>query len=208
MGKIRRCDTIEQYAKEHGLSHTTAYRRLREKGLYPIPLITLPSEEITQLYCQSGLSARDIAALFFCDRDTVIRNLKLNGVPIRTHSQAMKLAGEQKKTARFKNEHPNWRGGLIISEGYYKAHRWIKERCGKADRCQINPTHNSTLYDWANISRNYLCDTEDWIMLCHACHYWFDHPGIPKEIEQQLLPEALKAYLEGRRRRNGENPSL
>ena len=198
--------TIETFAKDNGLSLSTAYRRLRARGVYPLDLITLPLETLQRLYCDEGKSLREIASILKCDRDTVGRNLKASGIMARTHQDAMRLVGDQKKTARFLHRHSNWRGGrnsLPKPEGYYKAHRWIKYHYGKTDRCDLNLDHDSTVYDWANISGEYRQERSDWIRLCHSCHYWFDHPEIPKAQIEELTQDAKHAYLEGRRRRNG-----
>lgn len=60
------------------------------------------------------------------------------------------------------------------SAEYQRLHRWVIKQLGKADSCSIDKMHQSTRYDWSNISKNYLADTKDWRMLCRACHRAYD----------------------------------
>jgi len=195
---------IASVAKQFGMSNTTAYRRLRALGLYPKPRRIILKEELERLYVQEERSLREVARLFSCDPELIRNRLRIFGIPIRTHTQAMGLAGIRKKLGTHEDVHPNWRGGrnsLPKPEGYWKAHRWIKYHYGKSDRCDLNSTHDSTVYDWANISGEYRRERSDWIRLCHSCHYWFDFPNITLEKQVWLSPDYKYAYLEGRRMR-------
>lgn len=60
------------------------------------------------------------------------------------------------------------------SAEYQRQHRWVKKQLGKADHCSLDVTHQSTRYDWSNISKEYLYDLSDWRQLCRACHKKFD----------------------------------
>lgn len=193
--------TIDTLARETGVSHSTAYRRLRALGIYPVRRLAITRMELEKLYLREGKSLQEVARLFKCDPCVIRNRLHHFGIKIRTHAEAMTLVGKQKRTAKFGAAHPNWRGGktfLPKTEDYYKTHRWIKEHYGKANRCELNPNHQATVYDWANISGQYNKDRGDWLMLCHGCHYWFDHPDIPPERQAKLSPDHSYAYLQGR----------
>ena len=199
--------SLDVISDEFGCSKTTIWRRLHAESIYLNPPVTLPKKELVNLYCQQNKSIREIANIFRCDASTVSRKLQQIGIAIRNHSQSMRLAGDQKKTARCLNHHSNWRGGrnhLPYSPSMRSAHFWIRQHYGKAHRCDLNSGHISTVYDWANISWQYKKERGDWLMLCHSCHYWFDHPEISQEQEKKLSPDTRFAYLEGRRRRNGK----
>jgi len=195
---------VASVAKQFGMSNTTAYRRLRALGLYPNPPLFIPKEELQRLYVLEERSLREIARLFSCDRELIRNRLRIFGIPIRTHTQAMSLAGKQKKIGVRGQKHSNWRGGktkLPYSPIIRSAHFWLRRHYGRACRCDLNSTHISTVYDWANISGQYKKELGDWLMLCHSCHYWFDHPDIPPEKQAWLSPDYKYAYLEGRRMR-------
>ena len=72
---------------------------------------------LKRLYLETGFSLKQIANEFNCDGSTVSRALRHLGVPLRTHSQAIKL----RYTKGFTQRGPlnaNWKGGRTISEGY------------------------------------------------------------------------------------------
>lgn len=60
------------------------------------------------------------------------------------------------------------------SAEYQRLHRWVREQLGKADKCSMDEMHQSTRYDWSNISKKYLAELSDWQMLCRACHRAYD----------------------------------
>lgn len=189
-------------AKQLGMSDTTAYRRLRALGLYPKPRRIIPKEELERLYLKEERSLAEVARLFSCDPDLVRNKLRHFGIPIRTHTEAMRLGGVRKKLGTHGDGHPNWRGGktrLPYSPVMRSAHFWIRRYHGKASQCDFNPNHISTRYDWANISGRYKKERGDWLMLCRSCHYWFDLPDIPPEKQAKLSTDHNYAYLQGRR---------
>lgn len=60
------------------------------------------------------------------------------------------------------------------SAEYQRLHRWVIKQLGKADRCSTDSSHESTRYDWSNISKEYHADITDWQMLCRKCHRAYD----------------------------------
>lgn len=66
----------------------------------------------------------------------------------------------------------NWKGDNV---GYSGVHIWIKKIYGTprtCDFCDIGP--DKANFEWANISRKYKRDREDWMRLCQSCHRKFD----------------------------------
>lgn len=62
----------------------------------------------------------------------------------------------------------------IDSNKYYTAHYWIYSKSGKAKYCSKDSSHQSKRFEWANISREYKKELNDWIQLCSSCHRKMD----------------------------------
>lgn len=60
-----------------------------------------------------------------------------------------------------------WKGDNV---GYRTLHEWVERHLGKAIMCMKNSLHKSTRYHWANISKEYKRDLNDWIQLCPSCN--------------------------------------
>ena len=86
------------------------------------------------------------------------------------------------KRTKNENNH-NWKGDKV---GYFGLHTWIQRNMGKAKICtnrenQFLPfecSKKSNYYDWANRSRKYKRDKDDWLELCHSCHLKADRRKI------------------------------
>lgn len=90
-----------------------------------------------------------------------------------THSEeTKKIIGEKHKGDKTKT----WKGDDV---GYTGVHSWVHRTYGKADRCE-NPNcpRKSKVFQWANISKNYKRNREDWIRLCVSCHQRWDRGSI------------------------------
>lgn len=76
--------------------------------------------------------------------------------------------------ADFREEkHPEWKGDKA---SYAAKHMWIRNKYGKAIICQ-NPNctyKNPKRYEWANISKEYKRNKNDYIQLCPSCHRKWD----------------------------------
>lgn len=72
--------------------------------------------------------------------------------------------------------HPSWIGDDI---GYAGVHDWIEKELGKPQYCQRCGSSNAQRYEWANRSRTYKRDTNDWIRLCVFCHRKADYHQSP-----------------------------
>jgi hypothetical protein len=66
-------------------------------------------------------------------------------------------------------ESPGWRGEDV---GYQALHRWVKENRAKPEACEF--CGEVSPLDWANKSREYHRDLDDWIALCRLCHRRYD----------------------------------
>lgn len=72
--------------------------------------------------------------------------------------------------------HGGWKGNKV---GYYALHAWIKRKLGKAKYCLFAKTLYSDCspsFQWANISREYKRNLEDWMQLCVRHHKQYDSP--------------------------------
>lgn len=80
---------------------------------------------------------------------------------------------KDKKCPSISNEKNGcWKGD---SATYTAKHIWIKRKLGKAFMCINHLCDNiSQNYQWANVSKKYKRDEDDWIMLCVRCHAKFD----------------------------------
>ena len=115
-----------------------------------------------------------------------LRGIKWYGKKYCTHkcflkyrktNKGMKFAYKARPNQkRLLNENnPAWKGN---EAGYRALHIWVEQRLGKAVHCELNDSHLSGRYHWANISRNYHRNINDWIQLCPKCHFLYDRKGI------------------------------
>ncbi len=89
--------------------------------------------------------------------------------------------------SKFKNEnHWNWRGNDV---SYKSLHSWISRNYGKANKCDDCKIEKNI--EWANISKNYKRERNDWKMLCKKCHYLFDR-GVWGNPNAKLLKVDIK----------------
>lgn len=63
-----------------------------------------------------------------------------------------------------------WKGESV---GYGALHSWVYRVLGKAKKCEWCENSSGRI-EWANKSRNYKREVEDWIQLCKKCHYKHD----------------------------------
>lgn len=68
---------------------------------------------------------------------------------------------------------------ILGTSKYRTLHLWVERHLGKPDRCEqcgidSLPHRN---YQWANISKEYKRDLNDWKRLCVICHQRFDNPN-------------------------------
>jgi hypothetical protein len=65
-----------------------------------------------------------------------------------------------------------WKGDDV---SYGGLHSWVARKIGKAKICKhCGKSGTGRQIHWANISRKYLRDVNDWMSLCVACHKKYD----------------------------------
>lgn len=75
--------------------------------------------------------------------------------------------------ARFKPGREAWNKGLVKDElSYQELHRWVNRNKSKTGTCSDCNAEGDTF--WANISREYHRDLDDFRELCRTCHRRFD----------------------------------
>ena len=74
---------------------------------------------------------------------------------------------------RFAKTNHNWKGDKV---GYYGLHNWVRRQLGSPNKCEHCGVDNlrPRQYHWANKSRTYLRDVNDWLRLCVKCHKAYD----------------------------------
>lgn len=80
----------------------------------------------------------------------------------------------KKNRVSVSNElNPRWKGDNV---SYQALHNWIRKHFKKPNYCEFckeNPGINKRGYtklQWANKTKKYLRNREDWICLCVKCH--------------------------------------
>lgn len=84
-----------------------------------------------------------------------------------------RLSDETKKKIANKlsgDKNHSWVGDNV---GYSGIHMWISRNRLKPDSCQFCGSSGCRI-EWANVSREYKRDFEDWIALCKKCHVKYD----------------------------------
>ena len=69
------------------------------------------------------------------------------------------------------DKNPIWRGDIV---GYGALHDWLKRWFGKPNFCEHCGTRTAKKFEWANISKRYRRDRNDWLRLCASCHHKYD----------------------------------
>jgi hypothetical protein len=105
-----------------------------------------------------------------------IREAHANGMEGKKHSvetrQKMRLTALKngnKPLIRYGKENHNWKGDKA---GYWTLHKWIVKERGRPDTCEHcgKSGLKGRSIHWANKSRKYKRDLEDWLRLRHLCH--------------------------------------
>ena len=77
--------------------------------------------------------------------------------------------------------HPMWKGKDVKYAGI---HMWINRKLERPKQCTNCPSER--YIQWANISKEYKRDLDDWIDLCNSCHQKWDKGGkIPDVITKR-----------------------
>ena len=73
---------------------------------------------------------------------------------------------------RSDKNHHAWKGSKV---GYHALHEWLYKRKGKAIKCELCktdkiPNGKKRWFHWANKSKKYKRNLNDWWSLCIKCH--------------------------------------
>ena len=68
------------------------------------------------------------------------------------------------------NKNASWKGNKVSYKGL---HTYITRNKGNPPKC-VHCGESKKRRVWANVSRKYLRDLNDWIPLCYKCHYEYD----------------------------------
>ena len=69
-----------------------------------------------------------------------------------------------------KEKNGMWKGEKVSYSGI---HKWIHKNFIRQDNCEGCGTKIKKL-TWANISKEYKREREDWLQLCYKCHWHYD----------------------------------
>lgn len=87
----------------------------------------------------------------------------------------MKIAGNRINHHKGK-DHPKWLGDKV---GYCGLHQWVRREKGNPTTCEFCGCSDKKCV-WANKSRAYKRDLEDWMALCVSCHYYYDEVDLKR----------------------------
>lgn len=146
-----------------------------------------PSKEAKARYRE-----RDREELLRKGREYAYRKAREAGVPL----QGSPESSENRRRARKATgpEHGNWKGDEV---GYFALHAWVKrnkKRTGTCSDCGATPTKKRGVgTEWANVSKTYKRDLNDWIELCSSCHQRFDMTEAKRERLRKMsqIPRVL-----------------
>jgi hypothetical protein len=87
-------------------------------------------------------------------------------MPPRSNESKKRYSDSKKKESN-----PQWKGDKVKYQGL---HKWLRLNYGTPKKCDICGTEEDRMYHWANKSKLYLRDINDWLRLCVPCHAKFD----------------------------------
>lgn len=78
----------------------------------------------------------------------------------------------------------NWKGEEV---GYGALHDWVRRRLGRPNKCSVCGlvSDKPQMIHWANMSREYKRNLEDWVRLCAKCHKYFDREVKQKKFKRK-----------------------
>ncbi len=104
------------------------------------------------------------------------------------------------KSKHTGENHYLWVGDKV---SYGALHSWVKRNLGKAVKCEIcgineMPIGRKRFFEWANISREYKRELNDWKQVCMNCHKKFDN--LPRFSKEESI-EIRRRYANGESQR-------
>lgn len=112
----------------------------------------------------------------------VTRNKGLKRPDLGARNKVVKVQGER---------HLLWKGDEV---GYVALNTWISRTFGKATKCEFCFSLNHV--QWANKTKHYKRQREDWQQLCASCHKKYDNniKNIVGRFKNHKLNPAYNGY--------------
>jgi hypothetical protein len=83
------------------------------------------------------------------------------------------------------------------TNAYASAHMWARNNFGTPKECENCHTTEDRMYHWANISKQYIREREDWLRLCVPCHKRQDIKALGGRIKARTkIAQPTKDCLE------------
>lgn len=127
-----------------------------------------------------------------------IRNRYKSQLRQKTCSHACQLKGNKfrmgkiptnawKKGDTSGERNTNWKGDNV---GYDALHDWVKRKLGTPMQCSVcgGVYKNPKQMNWANKSKKYKRNINDWVRLCKKCHFQFDKESYKSFIASSKRP--------------------
>lgn len=91
------------------------------------------------------------------------------------------MVGNKLTVKKYGKDNPEWKGDKV---GYTALHLWVKRHKGTPTKCEFcgRDGLSGRFIQWANKSRKYLRNLDDWIRLCTKCHHKYDNKNFKKKI--------------------------
>lgn len=94
----------------------------------------------------------------------------------------------QSKRGKTYEHTGQWKGE---EAGYFTKHRWVRRWRGTPKLCELCKSTDKKKYEWANISKQYKRDLNDWIRLCTSCHRLYDGSALKTWETRRKNMEAI-----------------
>lgn len=137
----------------------------------------IPSKECqgcgTVYYKKLNVSCKNWGLSKYCSRSCT-QQYKANPQLIKFQ---LKKGSQLGKNTQFKKgqltgtENNKWKGD---NASYAAKHIWVRYHFGSPQGCDHCGTTIKRMYHWANISKTYMRDRDDWLRLCVPCHKKYD----------------------------------
>lgn len=91
--------------------------------------------------------------------------------------QRISIKTEFSSQTTLRENNINWKGDNV---GYIALHAWVYRQLGEARNWDCVYCGSEDNAEWANVSREYKRELDDWIPLCRKCHFRYDKQHLRK----------------------------
>ena len=120
----------------------------------------------------------------FCGQECFAESRRDVTIPAfsEEHKRKIGLSNKDNKSGSENGKHTRFKEVEIkaydtvggVNE-YRNLHKWVAKQLGKPEMCsECGKVGSGRQMHWANISKEYKKDINDWKRLCVKCHYEFD----------------------------------